>query len=158
MLNKLLYGFFISILFSCKNSNNINADIIHSNQTDLFANDKKDNLLIPVNKNTLSNSLSPDSAYQKSSLVAIGLPIAIDSFQQNNKTVFYVNTVKLLHILKGTYNNKNISFITNTEPGFMLQDSGWIIYVEPIQEKKLITQNYIQWQWLNNAPYHKTLF
>lgn len=149
------------ICISCVNNKNIQQQqqTLHPNQTDLFANDKKDNLLIPINNNNQSSNLSLDSAFQKSSLVAICLPLAIDSFEQNNKTVFYLNTVKPLHILKGIHNNtSNISFITNTKPDFILHDSGWVIYVEPIQQKKLITQNYIQWQWLSNAPYHKTLF
>ncbi|HPH98711.1 MAG TPA: hypothetical protein PK772_00130 [Chitinophagaceae bacterium] len=159
MPNQFLCWITITMLFSCKNSSDTKQEVIHPNSTDLFANDKKDSIPIPVYKDEQLKILSPDSAFEKSTLVAICFPLSIDSFYQNNKTVFYLTTVKPLHILKGEYsNNKNISFILNTASHFLLNDSGWVVYLQPVKEKKLITQNNIQWQWLNNAPYHKALF
>lgn len=139
-------------LYACKN--NINTSLLPQ-PVNLFID--KENIPSISLSNTQKNTLTPDSALQKSTLAAICSLISIDSFVQNNKAVFYINTVKPTRILKGVYsNNQNINFISNTLFSFALNDSGYIVYLEPIQQKKLITQNYIQWQWLTNAPYQKS--
>lgn len=154
-INWVVINLFFSFAFLCCKNNTQQEQSI--NTANLFSNDKKDSLLIFSQKHEEVSILSSDSAFNKSSLVAVCMPLAIDSPQQNNKTAFYLNIVKPLRILKGVYNSDQpLYFISNTLPIFVMHDSGWVVYLEPLLQKKLLAYN-IHWQWLNNTPCNKTL-
>ncbi len=148
------FRFFVYIFFlipSCTTTSTT-----YFKHTDLFDNNK--DAEISSYKKIQNDLLTPDSAYYKSNLVIIATPLATDSIVSNNAYKVYLNAVQPIKIIKGLCNqHQPLYFISNTIPTFTLHDSGWVMYLEPLKQAKLLGSKNIQWQWLSNAPFHKTL-
>ncbi|MFT3936532.1 MAG: hypothetical protein QM726_23100 [Chitinophagaceae bacterium] len=146
----LLFVFFLT---ACRqNSSTGNKPPVQ----DLFAGATDTSLLIkPVAP--AATTITADSAYRTSTLVAVCTPILVDStVHQNEKAWFYLFTIKIDTILKGPSYKGNIYFTTKRTPGFKPGSGNWLLFLNKQHNEKLLAYNgNVPWQWVENAPYAK---
>ena len=102
-------------------------------------------------------TLSSDSAFKRSAVVAVGKVRYIDSTMHNGENAyFYLLCVTVDSVLKGKMGCFNKTYLVARDPPPIRAgtDTQWTIYLSPLDKRLKLISNDIRWQWTTQAPAH----